>query len=144
MLQRDCTSIHFDKLLECFLHCVKWQDKVGVFGICCCTATFPAFVFQSLRYLQSDWPFWQPFMYSSSCDRCPSNASMYRLLVLLPLLLRNVPTARPWRAWPTASLNTLLICSSEGIHQSGFEAQCIRMNSGQILIKKQKTKQQKQ
>lgn len=94
-----------------------------------CAVVLQVLVSRVLLWHQSDWPFWKPFKYSSSWDRCPSKPSMYRLLVLLPLLHRKVPTARPWRAWPTASLKTLLICSSEGIHQSGFEAQCILMNS---------------
>lgn len=29
---RETSYILFDKLLECFLHCVKWQDKVSVLG----------------------------------------------------------------------------------------------------------------
>lgn len=112
----------------CFL--TSWNVFfLTVWSACSGTPSCCAFLSRVHILRQSDWPFWQPFKYSSSWDRCPSKPSMYRLLVLLPLLHRNVPTARPWRAWPTASLNTLLICSSEGIHQSGFEAQCILMNS---------------
>lgn len=50
--KEDC-SLYVKRLLECFLHCVKWQGQS--FGICCCTATFQAFVFNfSLNFNPTD------------------------------------------------------------------------------------------